>query len=49
MDTKDEEMLVYRAVEALEDIAEALNEINERQRKKDKFTTNHELVGAAFP
>ena len=28
MDTKDEEVLVYRAIEALETIADALEEIN---------------------
>jgi len=28
MDTKDEEVLVYRAIEALEAIADALEEIN---------------------
>ena len=49
MDTKDEEVLVYRAIEALEAIADALNEMNDRQREKSEFTTNHELFGAGFP
>ena len=40
MDTKDEEVLVYRAIEALEAIADALNEMNDRQREKSEFTTN---------
>jgi hypothetical protein len=49
MDTKDEEVLVYRAIEALEAIADALNEMNEQQREKDEFTINHESFGAGFP
>lgn len=48
MDTKDEEVLVYRAIEALEAIADALNEINERERKNDEFTINQKLFGAKF-
>ena len=49
MDTKDEGVLVYRAIEALEAIADALNEMNKRQREKDEFTINHESFGAEFP
>jgi len=49
MDTKDEEVLVYRAIEALEAIADSLNEMNERQREKDEFSINHKSFGAEFP
>jgi hypothetical protein len=49
MNTKDEEVLLYRALEALETIADALDEMNERQREKDEFTINHESFGAGFP
>jgi hypothetical protein len=45
MNTKDEEVLLYRALEALETIADALDEMNERQREKDEFTINHESFG----
>ena len=49
MDTKDEEESVDRAIEALEAIADALNEMNERQREKDELTISYESFGAGFP
>ena len=44
MNTKDEEVLAYRAIEALEAIADILNEMNERQREKDEFTIHYESI-----
>jgi len=53
MDSKEEEVLVYRAIEALEAIADGVREMNERQSEKDKnpleFPFNHESFGAGFP